>query len=947
MLAVVQSHRGLCCLLLGMSVLGCAGQDRLSQAPATISDVIGSLDSVSLNDLSVETDTFARVDGTAAEVDAELAPSDVPVVDTTHTDAVQDSSNPTIVDSGSDSPDATDPGLADSGSPSQDSVSMDSDALDALGSTPDSSGSDVTGSCLKATDCPPGSTACLVAICEANQCALAAAATATTCDDGDLCTQGDSCGAGVCIPGAATLCDDGNPCTTDSCQPNLGCAASHDDQASCSDANPCTVQTCKAGLCVVTLSQATCDDGDTCTTKDVCVAGLCKGELDSCDDGNTCTDDACGAKGCTHQANSTLCNDGDLCTGQDLCVKSACVAGLKVQCDDGNKCTGDSCQPKTGVCIHTAIQGCVSCKAKLQGGRLVHGSAPPLVKVDPLCKKLSYGLYPGQGQVKAAHLLPDFSFAGYMGGGVAIPTIAVKKTLKPVAGDDKKQIQSAIDQLSALPPDAQGYRGAILLTKGTYQISDTLVIAASGIVLRGVGQGTSGTIVVATKKAQHDLIHFKGKGSGWSQIKGTQTKITSAMVPVGGRTLTLSDASSLKVGMTIAVRRTPNQAWIDLLGMGKYGWTPQQYAVNHERTIVAIEGKVVTVDIPLVDAIESQYGGGEVFGVDFSGRIQRSGLEDVRLVSEYASPTDEAHGWNAIKLSRVENCWVRRVTAQHFGYSAVTIEKESAFNTIEEVAQLDPKSQVTGGRRYSFNISDGVGNLFQRCFARQGRHNFVTGSRVTGPNVWLDSLSVQNNSDEGPHHRWATGALFDACMSKFFHVQNRKTSGTGHGWAGAQTLFWNVLATSELRCDAPKTAMNWSVGSIGTKSQGIWAPEEPFGLFESHAKPVEIRSLYLAQLADRLGQAAVSAVTIAEQSGWIWNRLNAWAGKEPLSKTISNTPSGCKGLVAGTVCCANSCGVCGGTGCSARPGGVTSCCSGSIKQANKSCSNNAPPCVLP
>ena len=43
-----------------------------------------------------------------------------------------------------------------------------------------------------------------------------------------------------------------------------------------------------------------------------------------------------------------------------------------------------------------------------------------MVKVDPKCGKLSYGLYAAQGQSAAVHLLPVFSYAGYMGGGVAL-----------------------------------------------------------------------------------------------------------------------------------------------------------------------------------------------------------------------------------------------------------------------------------------------------------------------------------------------------------------------------------------------------------------------------------------------------------------------------------------------------------------------------------------------
>ena len=159
-------------------------------------------------------------------------------------------------------------------------------------------------------------------------------------------------------------------------------------------------------------------------------------------------------------------------------------------------------------------------------------------------------------------------------------------------------------------------------------------------------------------------------------------------------------------------------------------------------------------------------------------------------------------------------------------------------------------------------------------------------------------------------------------------------------------MFWNILATSAVRCDAPKAAMNWSVGAVGKKSHGTWAPEEPYGIFESHGKPVPIRSLYLAQLADRLGKKAVEAVTIPAQSGRIWHWLNGWAGKSALSKTIPAKPPTCAGIAMGGVCCAKSCGVCGGTGCGGLPGGASKCCSGSIKKAGKSCKTNPPPCVL-
>src|ERR1043165_7474891 len=62
--------------------------------------------------------------------------------------------------------------------------------------------------------------------------------------------------------------------------------------------------------------------------------------------------------------------------------------------------------------------------------------------------------------------IPDFSNAGYKGGGVPIPMIQQKATIWPVAGDNSDRIQKAIDSISALPLDAYGFRGAILLKMG-------------------------------------------------------------------------------------------------------------------------------------------------------------------------------------------------------------------------------------------------------------------------------------------------------------------------------------------------------------------------------------------------------------------------------------------------------------------------------------------------
>ena len=94
--------------------------------------------------------------------------------------------------------------------------------------------------------------------------------------------------------------------------------------------------------------------------------------------------------------------------------------------------------------------------------------------------------------------IPDFSFAGYRNSEVAIPNLDNKIFVSQQEEDATQKIQNAIDYVSALKPDKSGFRGAVLLDKGTFKISGTLYIRKSGVVLRGSGNSESGTILLGT-----------------------------------------------------------------------------------------------------------------------------------------------------------------------------------------------------------------------------------------------------------------------------------------------------------------------------------------------------------------------------------------------------------------------------------------------------------------
>ena len=57
--------------------------------------------------------------------------------------------------------------------------------------------------------------------------------------------------------------------------------------------------------------------------------------------------------------------------------------------------------------------------------------------------------------------------------------------------------------------------------------------------------------------------------------------------------------------------------------------------------------------------------------------------------------------------------------------------------------------------------------------------------------------------------------------------------------------------------------------------------------------------------------------------------------------------TGIRALVATNICCLQSCGKCGDSGCGDRPGGDEGCCVKSIDNSKRSCAEYPPPCIVP
>ncbi|SEQ99777.1 hypothetical protein SAMN04488023_10344 [Pedobacter rhizosphaerae] len=448
--------------------------------------------------------------------------------------------------------------------------------------------------------------------------------------------------------------------------------------------------------------------------------------------------------------------------------------------------------------------------------------------------------------------VPDFSYAGYMAGEKSIPMATVKVIVPVKTGDATLRIQSAINYVSKLPVGKDGLRGAVLLEKGTYEVAGTLKIASSGVVLRGSGMGDNGTIIHATGLDRIGVIRILGKNN---KADGSAVNITDTYVPVNANKITVASTTGFKVGDNITIHRPSTKNWIDDIntehfggGITSLGWKAGQRDLFWDRQIINISGNTITFDAPITTALDAGYGGATVSKYTWSGKITQSGVENLNLASDYHKENlkDEYHRWNAISIENVQDAWVRQVTFQHFAGSAVSVLETAKRITVEDCKSLAPVSEIGGERRYTF-LTSGQQTLFQRLYSEYAYHDFAVGFCAAGPNVFVQCQSYLPYSFSGAIDSWASGVLFDIVNvdGEALSFMNRGQDGQGAGWAAANSMFWQCSA-ARIDCYQPPTAQNWALGN--------WAQFAGDGYWDQSNEQIQPRSLYYAQLKDRLGK---------------------------------------------------------------------------------------------
>ncbi|MFS8069674.1 MAG: thrombospondin type 3 repeat-containing protein, partial [Byssovorax sp.] len=249
-----------------------------------------------------------------------------------------------------------------------------------------------SAACAGANQCASGfcadgvccDSACSKGACDACSAALGASADGTctlvtgpVCDDGDACTQSDTCQTGACVGGSQVVCMAPDPChTAGACDPALGLCLNPEKP----DSTPCTGGLCNAGTCVAD------GDGDKIPdVSDICpkmynpdqadqdgdkIGDVCDTDLDG--DGKPNASDNCPTIPNGNQAdansdgvgdacictppkqNGEPCDDGDLCTLNDTCGNEVCKPKVSLTCPLNGQvlgaCQTSTCIPDVGGC---------------------------------------------------------------------------------------------------------------------------------------------------------------------------------------------------------------------------------------------------------------------------------------------------------------------------------------------------------------------------------------------------------------------------------------------------------------------------------------------------------------------------------------------------------------------------------------------------------------------
>ncbi|HEY1788043.1 MAG TPA: hypothetical protein VGJ73_07805 [Verrucomicrobiae bacterium] len=380
----------------------------------------------------------------------------------------------------------------------------------------------------------------------------------------------------------------------------------------------------------------------------------------------------------------------------------------------------------------------------------------------------------------------------------------------------------------------------------------------------GIGQYSIG-VFTATGSSQTFSLSTTNSG-GTTQLNAL---LVSDVTATGYQPVNPSATSLLSVGDTIIIQRPQTQPWINAINMNSLTnpWTPDT-GLHFERQVTAISGNQITFDAPLCNPIESVWTTGLVYQVTDSKRIQQNGIESLCGVGQFSDYPSNILNGVFITYQNIRNSWIKDVLLSGWG-NGISINDK--WCTVQDCLYTNPATGTASAAPAAFTFGGSAAqSLFQRCTCDGGYyHIMVTQAATPGPNVFLNFNCSGTHYNGGPHQRWAAGALHDNIYmapdsegdyTPYLAINNRGNDGSGQGWSAGFSVMYNCVVP-QFQLEQPDTTTNqynWTIGGIGAT-----AGYSDDGIYDTLGSIVTPHSLYLEQLRERLGPAAVENIGYA------------------------------------------------------------------------------------
>ncbi|MCY0991817.1 glycosyl hydrolase family 28-related protein [Nannocystis sp. ILAH1] len=481
--------------------------------------------------------------------------------------------------------------------------------------------------------------------------------------------------------------------------------------------------------------------------------------------------------------------------------------------------------------------------------------------------------------------LHDFSYAGYRlataAPGSELPALTIDAVRDH--GADATGMSDATAALQAALDAAAEAGGAVVrLPAGLYRVDGRLTVKASNTVIAGVGAEQSRLWFTAFSDMSFEAhLTFAGAPQLGADVALAEDG------QVRARTITVADASGLKVGDEIAIGWQISPAFVTEHEMnGTWMVFNDSWQPFFWRTVTAVDpgSGAVEIDVPLryPALVRDQASVRPVTGL-----LREVALMDVGVANavgwEDAWSQDQVY---AVAMLGVRDAWVTGVKSfvspgapgegkgagRHLQSGGLTIQRSARVTVADSTLEL-AQHRGDGGNGYLFEVMQSGEVLVRDCVARAGRHNFVQnwGFGATGI-VWLRVHSSEGKavalmgSEFGTvglsefHHSLATANLLDqSVVDDGWGAVNRLAWSSGAGHSATQSAVWNASGKGVVRSRQFGHGYVIGVGPQLTVETSLESPDaagtapEDWVEGPGQVGVLDPPSLYEDQLARRLG----------------------------------------------------------------------------------------------